>query len=117
LLTEQDMRLFSDAPKNLQENNAKFALDFTRGKEFHKAVVGVYEAQKEKGAFLLVVKKEKDEWKKMYFEKLKGEANFSMLTPRGEDALWCSCMACDGCSRLKWNGKAYSLESLASEYD
>jgi hypothetical protein len=119
IFTEADFQNYPDATRDLKENRARFTVDIKRGKETHKAVVGAYATNTESGGFLLVVKKDKGNWKKLFFEKMKRPKNFSMLSDRGPEALlWCECLFCDGCQLVKWNERNnYTLESLAGEYD
>ena len=84
--------------------------DFNRDGRRDRAVVGVYvDTAGRSGRFLLVLEQNGNQWRKAFLSTDPGEAGFSVLSGRGNELYWGTCMDCDIASRAKPRGKTYVL--------
>lgn len=111
LLTKEKVAKFPDVKKDLAKNHLNFELQLAPGGVKHKAVVGVYSSSGGGGRFLLIAKPKGKSWEKVFFQAERGQPGFSALQKLDDGVLWCTCMYCDGCTKLSWNEKTgYYLE-------
>ena len=85
--------------------------DFNNDGQVDEAVVGVYlNKEGEKGIFLMIItKRQKGNWRKLFLNESPGEASFSVLYgPKGK-LYWSECLDCGGGPELKWDGKKVHL--------
>ncbi len=112
LTVESVMSKFPEAKSDLADSNGVFSVDVVRGHEKHRIVVGVYSGTTENGSFLLVAKKEKSKWSKIFLKKYPGKMRFSVLQNTNDSILLNECLECGHGSSLSWNkNKGYWLDS------
>ena len=99
---------------NFKANGASFSIisDFDNDSKMEKAVVGVYEnVNKERGSFLLILHRTKnDKWKKVFLANMKDKCNFSALSLRGKMLLWLAALNTDNYGTLTFGKKGYELD-------
>jgi hypothetical protein len=97
---------------DLERYNFFFTGDFNNDGKQDKAIVGVYKNKNgQTGTFLLILSRANTgKWEKSFLKCIDGKPGFSILWKAKEGFDWCSCLECDHCAEIRWNGKEYIVD-------